>query len=111
MHRRQTVLEPRNVDQALPKIDLVPPQTHQFGDPKTVAVGDEDQSRVAKTVAPLRTRGGDLANLFFRQIFPVAILGIWLANGDFPVYDSWSGCGGVLRCPVFLVWAMRSFRI
>jgi hypothetical protein len=98
--------------QALSEIDLVPSQADQFRYPQAVTIGDENQSRVAKTVAPLRTRGGDdLANLFFRQIFPVAILGIRLANGNFPFYDGWSGCGGVFAMPVFLAWAIRSFSI
>jgi hypothetical protein len=69
----------------LSKVNLVASQADQFRYPQAVTIGDEDQSRVAKTVAPLRIGGGDdLANLFFRQISPVAILGIRLANGNFP---------------------------
>ena len=110
--------------QALSEIDLVPSQADQFRYPQAVTIGDEDQSRVAKTVAPLRTRGGDLANLFFRQIFSFAILGIRLANGNFPFYHGWSGCGGVFAMPGFLglghpifphlghslLWKVRRFR-
>ena len=80
--------------QSLCKVNLVPSQASQFRYPEAVTICDQDQSRVARAVAPLCTRGGnDLADLFFQQIFPVAILGIRLANQNFPFYDSWSGCG------------------
>lgn len=98
--------------QSLCKVNLVPSQADQFRYPESMTIGDQDQSGVTKAMAPLRTRGGDdLANLFFRQIFPVAILGIRLANRNFPFYDSWSGCGGVFARPGFPGWGLSNFSL
>src|SRR5215472_16108205 len=89
--------------ESLCKVNLVPSQADQFRYPEPMTIGDQDQSGVTKAVAPLRTRGvDDLADLFSRQIFPVAILGIRLSNGNFPFYDSWSSGGGVFARPGFL---------
>ena len=110
MHGSQAVLEPGDVHQALSKIDLVPAQTHQFRYPQAVAVADKDQGRIAKSMTPLRCRGGDdLSDFLFRQIFPVAIFGVGAAPGNFPFYDGWGSRDGALASP-FLVQFVQILR-
>src|SRR5450755_290463 len=121
MHGSQAVLEPGDVHQALSKIDLVPAQTHQFRYPQAVAVADQDQGRIAKSMTSLRCRrGDDLPDLLFRQIFPVAIFGVGAAPGNFPFYDGWGSRDGTLAIPLFVqgeapnfplfIHSMESFR-
>ena len=96
--------------QALSEIDLVSAQTHQFRDSQTVTIGDQDQGGIAKSVAPLSGRSSDYSrDLLFGQIFPVAILGIRLANGNFPFYDGWSRRGGAYADPGFLGGGFPNF--
>ena len=85
MHGSHAVLEPGDVHQALSEIDLVPAQTHQFRYPQAVAASDQNQGRIAKSMAPLRGgRGDDLPDFLFRQIFPAAIVGVGAAPRTFP---------------------------
>ena len=100
MHGSHAVLEPGDVHQTLSEIDLVPAQTHQFRYPQAVAVGDQDQGRITKSMAPLLGgRGDDLPDFLFRQIFPAAIVGVAAAPGNFPFYDGWGSRDGALSSP------------
>src|SRR5215467_7229423 len=121
MHGSHPVLEPGDVHQALRKVDLVPAQTHQFRYPQGVAVADQYQGRIAKSMTPLRCRrGDDLSDFLFRQIFPAAIVGVGTAPGNFPFYDGWGSRYGTLASPLFvqgeapdfplLTYYMESFR-
>src|ERR1035441_1674216 len=66
-------------------------------------VADQDQGRIAKSMTPLRCRGGDdLSDFLFRQIFPVAIFGVGAAPGNFPFYDGWGSRDGTLASPLFV---------
>jgi hypothetical protein len=99
------------VHQALSKIDLVPAQTHQFRHPQAVAVGDQDQGRITKSMAPLLGgRGDDLSDFLFRQIFSAAIVGIGAASGNFPFYDGWGSRGGVLASRFLFKARLQTFR-
>ena len=71
MHLSHAVLESSDVYQALREIDLVPAQTHQFGYAQAVAVSDQNQGRIAKSMAPLGCgRGDDLPRLPFPTDIP-----------------------------------------
>src|ERR1017187_2970573 len=103
MHGGYPVLEPGDVHQALSKIHLVPAQIHQFRYPQAVAVADQDQGRIAKSMTPLRCRrGDDLSDFLFRQIFSAAIIGVGTAPGNFPFYDGWGSRDGTLASPLFV---------
>ena len=103
MHGRYAVLEPGDVHQSLSEIDLVPAQTDQFRHPQAVAVADQDQGRIAKSMATLRCgRGDDLFDFLFRQIFPAAIVGVGAAPRYFPFYDGWGSRDGTLASPLFV---------
>lgn len=90
MHRRDAMLEPRNVQEALTEIDLIPAQADQFGHAQAVAVGDQDQRGVPHAMpTDTRSRLDQCGHLLFRQIFPASVSGIRLPAGNFPFFDGW----------------------
>ena len=69
MIRSRAVLGPVDVQHGLLEVDLIPAQRHELSDAQAVSVRDQNQRRIAMTVAP-RSRGGtnELLDLVRSQI-------------------------------------------
>ena len=83
------MFEPRDVQEPLLEIDLVPPQRHQLADPQSVAVGEGDQGRISAAVPANSARRLDqLLDFLRRQMLPRAPFAVrntpWRSN--FPVF-------------------------
>jgi len=103
------VLTPRDMQEALLQIRLIPAQTDQLRYPQAVPIGDRNQGGIASAVAP------DAASrlhrrLLIRQIFPAPVGGICLPPGNFPVFDDWLPGSLGLGTGVFAHQRLRSFR-
>ena len=85
MDRCDAVLQPRNVQQALLQIELIPAQADEFRDAQAMTIGDQDQGGIARAVsAEAPRRRHQRRHLFVRQVFPAAIGGVRPADGNFP---------------------------
>jgi len=77
MNRRHPVLQPRDVQEPLSEIDLIPGERTKLTDPQAVAIGDQDHRRVPVPIAaPLLRRDDKSLDLGRRQVFarpPLAI--------------------------------------
>jgi hypothetical protein len=82
------VFQPRNVQQSLLQIELIPAQADEFRDTQAMTIGDQDQGGIARAMAAeARRRRHQRRHLFVRQVFPAAIGGVGPADENFPIFD------------------------
>jgi hypothetical protein len=92
MDRCNAVFQPRNVQQSLLQIDLIPAQADKLRDAQAMTIGDQNEGGIARAMAAeARRRCHQRCHLIVRQVFPGAIGGVGPADENFPVFDGWRG--------------------
>lgn len=56
MDRCDAVFQPRNVQQSLLQIELIPAQADEFRDTQAMTIGDQDQGGIARAMAAAARR-------------------------------------------------------
>src|SRR5215475_12149966 len=90
MRRGHAVLEPRDVQEALFEVHLVPTQRYQLADAQTMTIRDENQSSVAVAIpANSARRLDELFDFLRRQVLAGSPIAVRDAPGrsHFPSYD------------------------
>jgi hypothetical protein len=94
------------------QVDLVPAQAHQLGHAQAVAVGNQDQRGIARTMATdACRRRHQRRHLPVRRVFPAAVRDVRPAQGNFPVFDGWRNFRGFgLTTPYWTKDSMIAYR-